>query len=172
MTTAPIVVVPEQVKLLEFKDPDGNTLQLAQALQKPAKDGLQGCAFLAGSWVHADGDDREEEHWMAPVGGLMVGMERAVKAGKAVFFEGLRIEQTKDGIDYVASPAGRAETRFKLNPDQSGARRVVFENPTHDFPQRVLYWLSDDGNLHARIEGDKNGKLQARDFEWQRGGLR
>ena len=35
---------------------------------------------------------------------------------------------------------------------EMGERRVVFENPMHDFPQRILYWRDGD-QLVARIEG-------------------
>jgi len=29
----------------------------------------------------------------------------------------------------------------------------VFENPAHDFPQQISYWLADDEALDARIAG-------------------
>src|SRR5688572_8675252 len=41
----------------------------------------------------------------------------------------------------------------------SGTRqRFVFENKTHDFPQRIIYQLGSGNLLQARIEGSKNGK--------------
>ena len=44
---------------------------------------------------------------------------------------------------------------------------MVFENPKHDFPQRIRYRLKGD-TLHARIEGTINGKERAIDFPYQR----
>lgn len=174
VVTQPVSVYPDWVKLMTFQDVDGNTLQLFESLQKapPTHAGLAQVAFLAGSWVRESGDSREEEHWTAPNGGLMVGMARTVKAGKATFFESLRIEVGKDGVIYTATPAGQAATAFLLNPAKSSEHKVVFENPAHDFPARVIYWLADDGKLHARIEGEKDGKMRGRDFVWERGGLR
>jgi hypothetical protein len=39
---------------------------------------------------------------------------------------------------------------------------VVFENPEHAFPRRILYWR-DGANLHARIEGHRAREAQ---LEW------
>ena len=160
---------PDLVKLQTFNDPDGNVLQLYEPLGKRAatEAGLEAVAFLAGSWVREAKDDRQEEHWTAPVGGAMVGMARTVKKGKTVFFEHLRIEAGKDGLVYWASPGGKPATPFVLKSSEKN--KVVFENEKHDFPKRVIYWLAADGSLRARIEGD-GGKGQ--DFAWQRGGLR
>ena len=43
--------------------------------------------------------------------------------------------------------------------------RVVFENPTHDFPQRIIYW-KDGADLRARIEGTQNGKEGSQEWRW------
>ena len=43
-------------------------------------------------------------------------------------------------------------------------REVIFENPDHDFPQRVIYRLISDEDLLGRIEGMIDGKERAVDF--------
>jgi len=48
------------------------------------------------------------------------------------------------------------------------AREVTFENPTHDFPQRVNYRLENDGSLLASIEGLINGKKKTVQFAMRR----
>ena len=173
VATDPIEEIPELVKLMALKDQDGNPLQLAQSLGAPpkAQAELEAVAFMAGSWVHVDGESRLEEHWTAPIGGMAIGMSRVVRDGKAVFFEALRIETTKDGVDYVATPAGRNETRFTLDPAQCATHRAVFVNQAHDFPKRISYWLDADGALRARIDDGTDGGKH-RDFAWRRGSLK
>ena len=51
---------------------------------------------------------------------------------------------------------------------QSSATEVIFENPEHDFPQRVIYRLQPDGLLVGRIEGISKGKPRAIDFPMKR----
>ena len=63
-------------------------------------------------------------------------------------------------------PGGAPPTSFCAV--EVGERRVVFENREHDFPQRILYWLTADGRLHARIEGPLDGKEAAMEWTWSR----
>ena len=122
---------------------------------------LQSLAWMAGTWTGEDGGTATEEVWIAPRGGLMLGLHRDVARGKAVSFEFLRIEATADGIVYFASPKGAPPTPFRLVEGKEG--RAVFENPKHDFPVRILYWLGPDNSLHARIEGPG---LKPKAYEW------
>lgn len=43
----------------------------------------------------------------------------------------------------------------------------MFENPAHDFPQRVSYRLAPGGRLLARIEGTHYGVTRGIDFPMQ-----
>ena len=135
--------------------------------QKPA---LADLAWLAGSWTGASQGIEMEEHWTAPKGNSMVGLHRDVGKGRTLVFEFLRIEQRGDQIVYLSMPNGRSPaTPFPLK-EMSGTR-VVFENPTHDFPQRIIYWM-DGNDLRARIEGSQNGKPAGEEWRWQPGGLK
>ena len=139
----------------------------ALASGTPAADPLAGLAWLAGDWYGTDGPLEMEERWTEPRGGVMLGIHRDVKGGKAVSFEFFRVESTPQGITYFASPEGRPSTPFRMAKLEG--KRVVFENPQHDFPKRIIYWLGDDGSLHARIEGDPGGKEQAMEWSWKKG---
>jgi Domain of unknown function (DUF6265) len=123
-------------------------------------------AWLAGTWKgQADGIEMEE-HWTEPRGGLMLGMHRDLESNKAVFFEFLRIEARGDAVVYLASPRGAPAIAFPAV--EIGESRVVFENKEHDFPQRILYWTTPDGALHARVEGPKGGKVASEEWTWKR----
>jgi hypothetical protein len=123
-------------------------------------------AWMAGSWQGTAGGVEMEEHWLAPKGGAMLGMHRDVTGGRMVSFEFLRIEKDAEGLVYLASPQGRPVTPFRLIESKKG--RAVFSNPQHDFPQRVLYWMGDDGLLHARIEGQQKGQPASEEWAWKR----
>lgn len=124
-------------------------------------------AFIAGCWAARSSGREYREHWMPPAGGLMMGMVRQLRDGRAVSYESARLELEEDGTPvYIALPKGQSETRFKLK--ENDATSATFENAAHDFPQRVIYRLKDGSSLHARIEGHRDGKARAVDFPMSR----
>ncbi|HEY5839296.1 MAG TPA: DUF6265 family protein [Pyrinomonadaceae bacterium] len=141
-------------------------LVCSASAQSP-KPSINDLAWLAGCW-EANLRGREvSEQWMKPGGGIMLGMARTVAQGKAAEFEFTQIREDKDGsIYYVAKPSGQAETSFKLVKLQNKA--AVFENPQHDFPQRIIYRLEAGGSLFARVEATENGKTRGIDYPYKR----
>ena len=97
----------------------------------------------------------------------MLGMSHTVVNRKTREFEFMRIVQEENGdIFFVAMPSGQKEARFKLLTVSE--REVRFENPEHDFPQRIIYQRDGD-SLIGRIEGVSGGKERAVDFPLKRG---
>jgi hypothetical protein len=135
------------------------------------KPSLADLSWMAGSWSGTSARGIEmEEHWTAPKGNSMLGIHRDVGGGKTRLFEFLRIEQQGDQIVYLSMPNGRSPaTPFTLK--EVSATRVVFENPTHDFPQRIIYW-KDGNDLRARIEGTMNGKPGSQEWRWSPSALK
>jgi hypothetical protein len=140
--------------------------------EEPGSD-IAAFAWIAGTWTGVDGKMEMEEVWLAPKGGAMLGLHRDVMGDKMVSFEFLRIATRPNGVAYIASPQGKTATVFLLKdgPEKvASEKRAVFENLENDFPQRILYWLDKDGALHARIEGDKNGKQGPMEWTWRAAG--
>jgi hypothetical protein len=127
-------------------------------------------AWMAGHWTGTAGPLQMEEIWTAADGGALVGLHKDVAAKngapRMVSFEFLRIETDGGSLVYIAQPGGRPPTRFPLA--EIAARRAVFANPAHDFPQRIIYWLDDSGALHARVEGTRNGTTAGEEWSWTR----
>lgn len=119
---------------------------------------LSDLSWMSGRWQTAPGGRVQiEEHWMSPAGSSMLGMSRTVAGDKTVEFEYIRVEQRSDGIYYVAHPKARCPgTDFKLT-GLTGVQ-AVFENPTHDFPKRIIYQKGADGSLTASIDGGAGTK--------------
>ncbi len=136
---------------------------------RPAGSRLAGLGWLAGSWASDSAGTRIEEHWTAPRGGMMLGVHRDVISGRRTSFEFFRIVEDTSGVRYVAQPGGRPPTSFPLK--ELGARRVVFEDLGHDFPQRIIYWLDSSGALWARTEGMISGKLESEEWRWKKSAL-
>ena len=124
-------------------------------------------AWLAGTWSFERNGRAVTERWTEPAGGMMIGTSQTVARERTVEYEFIVIRaDAEDNLLYVAKPSAQAETAFKLV--RLTEREVVFENPTHDYPQRVSYALKDDGTLLAAIDGTKNGKSRRVEFPYRR----
>jgi hypothetical protein len=136
---------------------------LASAQASP----LDSLTWLAGCWQAEQAEAGTVEHWLPLAGNTMLGVARTVKKGKTVAHEFMQIRlNADDKLVFIALPSGQSETSFTLA--NKNDHSVVFENPSHDFPQRVSYQLIAPNKLLARIEGSSKGKLKAIDFPMQK----
>mgnify|MGYP001496023805 CR=1 FL=1 len=136
------------------------------ALPTPAEAEIDDMAWLAGAWTGtrgASGATSIEERWSPPLGGAMLAVSRTVSRGKMVAFEFLRIVERDGGLVYKAQPNGTPPTEFVLT--ELDKKRAVFENPRHDFPQRIVYELSAKGRLTASIGFANGGRPQRFEFK-------
>jgi hypothetical protein len=140
----------------------------AHAQAPAAKATLQDFAWLAGHWRIEQPERQVDEQWMAPAGGLMLGMARNIQGGKVREYEFTLLRQDPNGdIFYVASPSKQTETAFKLTSLRDG--EAVFENPQHDFPKKIVYARQADGSLLAAIEGPgSDGRPRRVEYPFQR----
>lgn len=100
-------------------------------------------AWMAGSWsVETDGR-WTEEYWTIPRGGVMLGASRSGRGETLREFEFLRVQAGKDGLlACIAQPGGGAPVAFSLAAHD--AMSATFENPAHDYPQRIRYAREGD----------------------------
>ena len=124
---------------------------------------IEKLSWMTGVWTQNRDGETVQESWLGPRGNMMAGVNLTTSPKHLTTFEFFRIVTTPSGISYLASPGGKPPVEFKQK--ELGDKRVVFENPAHDFPQRVMYWIEPDGAMKARIEGIFQGKT--RGMEWR-----
>lgn len=103
---------------------------------------------------------------MSPRGGTMLGMSRTVRGDSLIEFEHLQILDRSGHLTYHAEPSGQPPADFVASTVTDTL--VVFENPEHDFPQRIIYRRRGTDTLVARIEGTRNGQTRGIDFPYTR----
>lgn len=145
----------------------------AQTVSRPPspKEGtsaVQQLTWMAGCWRRQTASGSVvEEQWMTPRAGFAMGVSRTIRGDSMVTaFEQLRLFQKAGNAVYHAEPSGQAPTDFEAKATSD--TMVVFENPGHDFPQRVIYRKRGADSLLARIEGTMNGQARAVDFPYAR----
>jgi hypothetical protein len=137
---------------------------LAVAATGSASPSIADFSWLAGAWCGEQDGVSYEETWMAPRGGLALGLHRDIRNGKAIGFEFLRIEMRDGRLAYVSQPNGRPPTVFPLV--SATDRTAVFGNAQHDYPKRIRYERLDVSTLKARIDdGTEDG--QADEWVWR-----
>ena len=125
-------------------------------------------AWLAGNWRMEKAGRLVEEQWMAPAGGVMLGMGRTVAKGRVVEYEFVQIRVGPGGeLFYIAAPSGQKEAVFKMLSLTDDT--IVFENKEHDFPQTIGYARQADGSLLAFIAGPAaDGTTKRVEFTYSR----
>lgn len=139
-----------------------------QGFPGPPGEGVESLGWLAGCWEGRYSNGRlVSEHWMKPLGDVMLGMSRTVKNEKTVAAEYMRLETLADGtVHLIAHPTGQKAASFALVTLKK--TEAVFENPDHDYPQRIIYHLVSVDSLVARIEGTVHGKERSSNFPYRR----
>ena len=76
-----------------------------------------------------------------------------------VMYEFMRIARDDSGhLSFFAQPRGVAPAGFPAI--HTTPTEVVFENPAHDFPQRIVYRFEAPATLRAYIEGTIDAKTR------------
>lgn len=117
---------------------------------------LDAFAWLEGSWTRWVKGGDVVETWKRVSKDTMEGIATLTRGEESVVTEVLRLERYGDEIFYVAKPRENAmPTPFKL---VSSGTRFAFENPEHDFPQRIVYVRAGENGIRVRIEGMDEGQ--------------
>ncbi len=118
--------------------------------------------WLKGKWQNVSGNKISIENWELADDTILEGESVTTENGMVTFREKLKIEKKQDDIFYTAYVKHNPQpVSFKLV--KISDNEAVFENPEHDFPQKISY--RNEGNLHAWIEGPgKDGEWEKIDF--------
>lgn len=123
--------------------------------------------WIGGHWCTELGEETVEEVWLPPHGGVAIGLSRTRTGERTTAFEYLRIVEVDGVPSYIAQPGGRPPTTFTRTA--SGDNWIRFENPEHDFPQRIEYRRDGDA-LRAETAGPGENGEEVIAFDYRRCG--
>ena len=125
--------------------------------------------WLIGSWKNQSAKTVDIETWKKLNDSTFIGRSYSLTGADTVSSEHIRLEQHKGKLYYIPTVknqnGGKAVT-FTLT--SSNNKHLVFENPEHDFPQKITYTLITNDSLVAEISGTKKGRQKAIQFPMKR----
>lgn len=122
--------------------------------------------WMVGCWtMQAPRGAMIVEQWAQPARDTLAGTSRTIRGNATVASEVMHIFARGGTLFLAALPTGQSYTEFRAT--SVSPTHATFENPTHDFPQRVSYSIAGD-SLHARIDGVSNGTRRSADFPMRR----
>ena len=132
--------------------------QLALASKvTPAAGKISDLSFMVGSFKGEVFGSPAEAHFMKPIQGKILGVARIISPDPNQDFAELsRIEESGGAIILTPMPNGEAGVSFVATSIEPN--KVVFENPDHAFPNRIVYSLQKDGSLFTQVYGEQNGQ--------------
>ncbi len=128
------------------------------AAQSPASGAdtptMQSIAFMTGCWQEsAQGGLRE--HFTPAAENRMTGLSQFWRGNTIVDWEFHRLDLGPEGPILIPHPKGVESVPFAATGVEEN--RVVFSNPEHDFPNRIIYHRVHADTLVATVEGDAEG---------------
>jgi len=125
--------------------------------------------WLVGTWFSESGERRNYETWNIYNDSIYVGRSFSIQRGDTVSSESIKLVQQGEEINYIPTVQGQNNdmpVMFELV--SSDSNKLIFENPTHDFPQIIIYRSVPPDSLIAEISGMINGQHHAQKFPMRR----
>ena len=127
-------------------------------------------SWMLGEWEKAMPNGSFIENWQKETDTSYVGEGTYTSnSGDVLFSEKLRLEQRGDELWYIPTIESQNQGKPVLFKESKLVdNEVVFENPEHDFPQRIIYKRTSDSTLYARVEGMQGGQEAKEEFNFKK----
>lgn len=143
-------------------------VSMASAQSGPYAKLHQKAGWLIGKWGFTAPEGSLTETWTLKNDSTYAGETCFVIGKDTVFSEKLTVEQRGTDIHYVTLMKDQNEGKpvaFKLT--SANKKELVFENPAHDFPQKITYTKTGTGVV-AEISGNQKGKPASEKFPMEK----
>jgi hypothetical protein len=129
------------------------------------KDKIKSAKWLLGKWETKTADGNLSESWKQLNDSTFQGQSLFIKGKDTLHFESIKLQQIGEELIYNATIKGQNEDKavaFKMTIGT--AKEMIFENPKHDYPQKIIYTQIKKDSLVASISGVQLGKPSSEKF--------
>ena len=115
--------------------------------------------WLIGTWEQKLPEGILSEEWKKENDSTYSGKSFFIKEKDTIHMESILLTQKNGELLYIPMVKGQNNDEpitFKLTSETNNT--YSFENPEHDYPQKITYKKMDDTSLLATISGKQGGK--------------
>ena len=125
--------------------------------------------WLLGNWENKSDEGDLLETWKKVNDSLYDGESYFIKGKDTLHFEKIQMKQKGEALYYIATIKGQNNDKpvtFKHN--DTIEKQLVFENPKHDYPQRIVYSQMTKDSIIIQISGIQQGKPSSERFSMKK----
>lgn len=122
--------------------------------------------WLEGNWKGKLNEGTYYESWKKESPDLLSGTSFYIEGQDTIYSEKTSIKRGFTGVIYNVKVGNEDEVDFHLVEISDALS--IYENPLHDFPQRIIYIKKGNDQLLVKIEGVENEKNLSKEFRLQR----
>lgn len=123
---------------------------------------IVGKDWLLGKWENKSDNGNLLEIWKKASDSIYIGESYFIKGKDTLHFEKIQLKQKGENLFYIPTVKGQNNDKpvtfiFK---DTIG-KQLVFENPKHDYPQKIIYSQISKDRMIIQISGMQQGKVSS-----------
>lgn len=136
-----------------------------QKKESVEKDKIKIADWLIGNWENKSPEGILTENWTKLNDSTFNASSYFIKEKDTLHFETIVLAQKGETLTYFATVKGQNDDQAVAFPSTTESdKQLVFENPKHDYPQKITYTKGANNTLTAEISGNSQGKESSEKF--------
>ena len=130
---------------------------------------LEKANWFLGRWENNSSEGNLSESWKKLNDSTFYGESYFVIENDTVFAETIQLEERNGKLSYIVTvPNQNKEKPVSFELTENSKNTLIFENPKHDYPNKIIYNQVGTDSLVAEISGMKEGKIKSEFFKMKK----
>ena len=144
----------------------GLLLALLSCKNEAVNQKLNPAQWILGTWELKNEKGILTETWVRQNDSTFAGTFYFINVKDTLHKETIRLEHRADSITYFAKVIGQNNDKsipFKLTT--ASIDSLIFENPAHDYPQKMVYQKNKTNGIIITLSGQLQGKQRSEKYK-------
>jgi len=129
------------------------------------KDKIKIANWLIGNWENTSPDGILTENWQKLNDSTFTAASYLIKGKDTIHLESIVLARKGETLTYLATVKGQNDNKpVAFTSTNETENKLIFENPQHDYPQKITYTKGPNNTLTAEVKGKLEGKVTTERF--------